>query len=108
LNIDHVFRRLALISIALLLVGAIAFFVGSAAYSMFTIVLGVVALIVAFLIRLVLLVRRIFFPPPRRPLSAPSPYNCHVCAYPLRGVAGAFCPECGTVRPAPLKGEGPE
>jgi len=41
---------------------------------------------------------------PRRNYSlfAPERYVCPKCGYALRGVRGPYCPECGTVRPAPV------
>ena len=40
---------------------------------------------------------------PRRSSSrfAPEDSVCPACGYALRGVRGPYCPECGTVRPAP-------
>ncbi|HRP62344.1 MAG TPA: hypothetical protein PK400_03540 [Phycisphaerales bacterium] len=41
---------------------------------------------------------------PRRRFVRDDPpvYKCHSCGYELQGVRGVYCPECGTVRPAPL------
>ncbi len=35
----------------------------------------------------------------------PTEYLCPQCSYDLRGTVGIYCPECGTVRPAPVADE---
>ncbi len=112
LDVDRLFRKLATGSIALLVVGAILFVSGLAMPSTIPSsvpALGLVALIGALALRAVLLVDRIWGflvgrSPRHRSVLAPPTYTCHKCGYKLRGVKGAFCPECGTVRPVAVNG----
>ena len=113
MDVDRPFRTLTHASIALLVVGAILFTSALAMPSpipSFILALGVVALIGALTLRVVVLVDRIWGsfvgrPPRSRSVFAPPTYTCHKCGYKLRGVKGAYCPECGAVRPAPVHGD---
>ena len=111
MDIDQLFRRLTHASIGLLIAGAILF-IGALAMPpsipWLVLPVGLVMLIGALTLWAVVLVRRLWHslldrPPPDRSVFAPpAGYKCHKCGYRLRGVEGAYCPECGAVRPAPL------
>ncbi len=110
---DRFFRRLTQASIGLLVVGAILFVSGLAmplTIPSFLVVVGVLALLAALTMRIVVLLDRIWNaamgrPPRGRSALSPPGYACHKCGYKLRGVKGTCCPECGTVRPAPVHGD---
>ena len=112
-DLDRLFRRLTHASIALLVVGAILFVSALAMPSTIpssVLALGIGALIGALALRVVILGNRIgrFVlgrSPRSRSVFGPMTYTCHECGYELCGVKGAFCPECGTVRPAPAHGD---
>ncbi len=113
MDVDRLFRRLTHVSVALLVVGAILFISAVAMPSTipsYVLALGIVALIGALTLRVVAEVDRIWGflfgrSPRRRSVFAPPTYACHKCGYKLRGVKGAYCPECGAVRPAPVHGD---
>ncbi len=113
MDVDRLFRILTRASIALLVVGAILFVGALAMPSTMPssiLALGLMALVGALILRFVVLVDRIWGsligrPPRSRSLFAPPTYTCHECGYMLRGVKGAYCPECGAVRPAPVHGD---
>ena len=110
---DRIIRWLRLCSVLIAAAGAVMFVTGLALPSRpghYILTLGIVALILSLLVWTVLLLDRLWRPlvglPPRsRSLIAPPTYTCPNCGYMLRGVEGMFCPECGTVRPAPIEGE---
>ena len=111
MDADRLFRGLAHACIALLVVGALLVISALAMPSTIPssiLALGVVAFIGALTLRIVLVVDRFWRSlsgRSRRSLFAPPTYTCHKCGYKLRGVKGAYCPECGTVRPAPAHGD---
>ena len=107
-------RRIVLGSLVSLAAGAVLFVVGlalmGAAAGTVALVAGVVMLIAGLVLRLVIVGDRLWrflvdLPPRIYSVNAPSAYTCPECGYLLRGVAGPFCPECGTVRPAPREDE---
>lgn len=71
--------------------------------------IGFAAIFVAGAVRVVVLVRRFRAgtSPPRRgrlPLLDDPAYVCPTCGYDFTAATAAFCPECGTVRPARVDG----
>lgn len=109
-EVNRTFRRLTRAAIGFLAVGGLLFTFGLALPSSITplfLAISLVMLIGAFVLWAPGLVRRLWYfilqrPVPDGSTSAPQAYKCHACGYELRGVEGPFCPECGTVRPAPL------
>jgi hypothetical protein len=110
MDFDLAFRRLQWASIILLIVGGIMLVFGLAFPQLLPlpiVMIAIVVLIAALLLRLVTILdhiwRRLNGRPARRPLLfSPTQYTCPNCGYMLRGVEGIHCPECGTIRPAPL------
>jgi hypothetical protein len=113
MDTDRLIRWLRWASVVLMLVGA---FLIMSALAMplkvptFILPIGVLAMIGSFLAWAVVLLDRIWRgltgrPAQSRSMLAPPSYTCPKCGYLLRGVKGVFCPECGTVRPAPCDGE---
>ncbi len=113
MDVDRLFRRLTYASIVLLVPGAFLFIIALAMPSTipsFILIIGVTALIGALSLWVVVLLDRIWSsllgrPPRSRSLFAPPTYTCHECGYMLRGVKGAYCPECGAVRPVAVDGD---
>ena len=113
MDTDQLFRRLTHASIGLLSTGALLFTCALAVPSIPSVVLPVslVMLIGALTLWAAVLARRLWHsllgrPAPDRSVFAPAAYKCHKCGFELRGVEGICCPECGTVRPAPVGKDG--
>lgn len=107
---DRFIRNCLRASLALLAAGAVVLVIGFAT-NLYIIAAGAVLLIGGLLCRCVIsldrFIRWIFG---RRPVRysvfdpSDESYTCPACDYRLDGVRGPFCPECGTVRPAPREG----
>lgn len=110
---DRIIRRLLIASIALLVAGAVLFVAAFALFNhamLIVLVIAALALIAGLTLRAIVLVDRFIrsaacLPPRDYSVFAPPTYSCPNCGYTLRGVRGPYCPECGTVRPAPIDGE---
>jgi len=105
---DRIFRRLNWVGLGLWIIGGVLLVIGwsvGALWSSITVV-ALLCVLAALMIRLIDGLDRLWMITGRTPkksgLHEPPAYLCPNCGYQLRGVTGIHCPECGTIRPAPL------
>ena len=110
---NRIFRWIRLCGVVVAALGALLFVCGLAMPSGrggWIPVTGILGLISGMGLWAILLIDRMWrfilgLPPRSRIAAEPPTYRCPTCGYRLRGVEGVYCPECGTVRPAPIEGE---